>query len=66
LAQGAVLQATPHSITPITTAQYPTAAARPANSRLDTTKLREALGLTFPDWRLDVRRSVEALLGAGS
>ena len=66
LAQGAVLQATPHSITAITTAQYPTAAARPANSRLDTTKLREALGRTFPDWRPDVRRSVEALLGGGS
>ena len=37
-------------ITPITTAQYPTAARRPANSVLDNAKARQALG-ALPDWR---------------
>lgn len=37
-------------ITPITTAEYPTAARRPANSVLDNARARQALG-ALPDWR---------------
>ena len=36
----------------ITTADCPTPARRPANSRLDNEKLRRAYGLELPDWRL--------------
>ncbi|HEY8137881.1 MAG TPA: dTDP-4-dehydrorhamnose reductase [Methylocystis sp.] len=35
----------------IATADYPTPARRPANSRLDTAKLRENFGLSAPPWR---------------
>ena len=35
----------------ITTAEYPTPARRPANSRLDNEKLRRVYGLSLPDWR---------------
>ena len=35
----------------ITTADYPTPARRPANSRLDNEKLRRVFGLELPDWR---------------
>src|SRR5271166_2320027 len=35
----------------ITTAEYPTPARRPANSRLDNEKLRRAYGLELPNWR---------------
>jgi dTDP-4-dehydrorhamnose reductase len=35
----------------ITTAEYPTPARRPANSRLDNEKLRRVYGLELPDWR---------------
>ena len=35
----------------ITTADYPTAARRPANSRLDNGKLRRVYGLALPEWR---------------
>lgn len=35
----------------ITTADYPTPAKRPANSRLDGTKLAENHGIRLPDWR---------------
>ncbi len=37
-------------VKPITTSEYPTKATRPHNSRLDTTKLRKAFGLTLPSW----------------
>ena len=35
----------------VTTADYPTPARRPANSRLDNEKLRRAYGLELPYWR---------------
>ena len=60
---GAPLKMTPEGILPINTADYPTAAVRPANSRLDTRKLRKALGTTLPDWRVHASRSVAQLLG---
>ncbi len=38
----------------IATADYPTPALRPANSRLDNEKLRRVYGLGLPDWRASV------------
>jgi dTDP-4-dehydrorhamnose reductase len=38
-------------VLPITTAEYPTPAQRPRNSRLDGTLARERFGLQMPDWR---------------
>src|SRR5271166_2687908 len=35
----------------ISSAEYPTPARRPANSRLDNEKLRLAYGVVLPDWR---------------
>ena len=35
----------------ITSADYPLPAARPANSRLDCSRLRHDFGLALPDWR---------------
>lgn len=43
----------------IDTAHYPTAARRPANSRLSNVKLREVYGLALPAWR----SSTEVVLG---
>lgn len=61
-ARGAGVPIKASTIEPITTADYPTAAARPANSRLDTTKLCTALGVTLPDWRDGARQSVLQLM----
>lgn len=38
-------------VVPITTADYPTPARRPANSVLDNTRLVERFGVQLPDWR---------------
>ncbi len=38
-------------VRPITTADYPTPARRPANSRLDCSKLARVHGMRLPDWR---------------
>lgn len=62
LSHGAALKLTPDRIQPISTTAYPTPAARPANSRLDTSKLRAALGLSLPDWREGARQTVMDLL----
>jgi len=43
------LQAPIDRIFPITTPEYPTPAARPENSRLDTSKFRNTFGLHLPD-----------------
>lgn len=38
------------AIYPISSAEYPQPARRPANSRLDTSKIRSLLSLTIPHW----------------
>ena len=44
---------------PITTADYPTRARRPAWSVLDTTKFRTAFGLNLPRWE----QGLDAVIG---
>ncbi|PRY67394.1 dTDP-4-dehydrorhamnose reductase [Halomonas ventosae] len=56
--QGTVIQATPNRIAPIPTSEWPTPAARPLNSRLATTKLECAFGLTMPTWQRGVERAL--------
>ncbi len=53
------------TINPITTADYPTPAARPAFSLLDCSKTREFLGDTAVPWRDNLREMLkeEAALG---
>lgn len=49
-------------VKPITTADYPTPAKRPPNSRLDTGKLKSHYGVSLPDWRDSVESCVQQLL----
>jgi len=46
----------------IDTAEYPTAARRPENSRLDCGKLARVHGITLPDWHNVLEREVSRLL----
>jgi dTDP-4-dehydrorhamnose reductase len=43
-------------IVAVPTSAYPTAARRPLNSRLDTSRLRERFGLHLPPWQQGVER----------
>lgn len=61
-ARGAQLQV--RYIAPIPAADYPTPAARPANSRLDCGKLESTFNLQLPDWQLDVDSVVDTLVAA--
>jgi dTDP-4-dehydrorhamnose reductase len=47
-ARGVALAA--NTIVPIATADYPTKAKRPANSRFDLTRLRQVFGMELPGW----------------
>lgn len=49
-------------VRPISTGEYPTAARRPANSRLDCTRLARQFGVTLPHWRDSLPACVERLL----
>jgi len=46
----------------ITTADYPTPARRPANSRLSNDKLNAIYGIALPDWKLSTKVVLERLL----
>jgi len=46
----------------ITTADYPTPAKRPANSRLSNDKLKQVYGIVLPDWKDATRAVLDRLL----
>jgi dTDP-4-dehydrorhamnose reductase len=48
-------------VTPITTPEFPTPAARPANSVLDTSRFESSLGVTPPAWQAGLREIVSKL-----
>ena len=50
---------------PISTADFPTPAPRPANSRLDSSALADATGVRLPGWRDSLPDVVSAILDTG-
>lgn len=52
----------PVKVSRLTTAEYPTRARRPANSRLDNSKLHSVYGLALPPWQDSVAHCVARLL----
>jgi dTDP-4-dehydrorhamnose reductase len=60
-ARGWPLRASADQVRPIASAEYPTRATRPKNSRLDTTRLRETFGLALPPWQDGVRAVIAEL-----
>lgn len=54
--------AEPPVVHPITTAEYPTPARRPANSELDCARIAAGFGVVPPDWRIALEADVAALL----
>ena len=51
-ARGVTLRLQPERVKAISAAEYPQVAPRPANSCLDTSKLKRAFGVELPHWRI--------------
>lgn len=62
---GCELKCAPDNIEPIPTDGYPLPARRPANSMLDTAKLRHGFGLCMPDWTYHAERMLSEILESG-
>ncbi|WP_413934868.1 dTDP-4-dehydrorhamnose reductase [Nitrospira sp. BLG_1] len=62
LTAGKPLKLVPEAIRGIRSSEYPTAAARPANSRLDTGKLCRVFGFELPGWENGVRHVLQQIL----
>ncbi len=62
-ARGLPIRVAPEAIAAVPTSAFPTPARRPANSRLDTDKLRNTFGLRLPDWQSGVDRMLSEVLG---
>jgi dTDP-4-dehydrorhamnose reductase len=52
----------PDKIHPILTSEYPTAAKRPLNSRLNTDKLKKTFMLELPHWELEVKKVLKEII----
>jgi len=59
---GIAIKTAPEAIRPVPTSAFPTAAKRPANSRLDTHKLRNTFDINLPNWENGVVRILTELL----
>jgi dTDP-4-dehydrorhamnose reductase len=62
VARGVELKVDPMRIEAIPTAAYPLPAPRPANSRLDTGKLRENFDIHLPDWQQGIQFLLDQIL----
>ena len=54
--------AKPVKVRAITTADYPTPARRPKNSRLNNAKLQTVYGIQLPQWQASLKTCVERLI----
>jgi dTDP-4-dehydrorhamnose reductase len=61
-ARGLALKMTPEAVLPVPSSTIRSAALRPLNSRLDTTKLRAAFGLHLPGWEHGVARLLDEIV----
>jgi dTDP-4-dehydrorhamnose reductase len=53
-------------VRPLSTADYPTPARRPANSRLNSEKIASIHGIALPEWRISLQPCIRRLLEEGS
>jgi dTDP-4-dehydrorhamnose reductase len=60
--RGRDLKCKSDSVEPIPTSAYPLPAPRPANSRLNTEKIRASFGIELPKWQLGVDAMLDALI----
>lgn len=63
-AMAAVVGGPSATVRPIATADYPTPATRPANSRLDCARIATVHGVTLPEWQSALANVVSRLYGS--
>ncbi len=51
-------------LVPIAAADWPTPAKRPANSRLDCSRLRQVFNVALPDWRPSLAGTIDAIFAS--
>jgi dTDP-4-dehydrorhamnose reductase len=56
------IKCVPNQIHPIVTSEYPTAAKRPLNSRLNTDKLKKTFMLELPHWESEVKKVLREVI----
>jgi len=56
------IKCVPDQIHPILTSQYPAAAIRPLNSRLNCEKLKKTFVLELPHWELEVKKVLKEII----
>jgi len=61
-ARGIEFMAPPEAVLPVPTTEFPTPAARPLNSRLDTSKLQKTFNLNLPNWQSGVVHMLDEFL----
>jgi dTDP-4-dehydrorhamnose reductase len=61
--QGKVIRVAPGAVRAISTAEYPTPAKRPLNSRLDISKIQRVLDIRLPHWQFGVERMLAEISG---
>jgi dTDP-4-dehydrorhamnose reductase len=62
-AAGQPVRVAPDAIRPVASSAFKTAAARPLNSRLDTSKFRQSFDLALPHWKTGVDRMLTEIMG---
>lgn len=63
--RGVAIKVRDENVRPVTSSQFPTPAKRPANSRLDTSKLEQAFGIKLPDWQTGVAEMLDDIRVGG-
>ncbi|MNZ95051.1 dTDP-4-dehydrorhamnose reductase [compost metagenome] len=63
---GCTLRTSPERVHPIASSDYPVPAKRPANSRLDNSKLQHTFGVVLPHWERHVQRMIRELVDQGT
>jgi dTDP-4-dehydrorhamnose reductase len=59
---GMQVKVAPERVLPIKSAEYPVAAPRPLNSRLDCSRFRDIFSIHLPFWQLGVRRILQEIV----
>ena len=63
-AAGQSIKVASDAVLPVPTSAFPTPAARPSNSRMNTHKFRDTFGLTLPVWQAGVERMLTEVLSS--